>query len=155
MLPIVPEKIIQSRLWCSFNWIPWILDKPMAGSLILRTLKEQEMVTFISTPAKEWPWKCLKFHRYLAGKKPKKSCCGLILYFLNIWQVHMRVFWDISCPLHCLLCLSADFKFTSWDENRDKRHLWQLTLWPYSRNPPLGRKWHLILPAGTKLTAVS
>lgn len=53
MLPIVPEKIIQSRLWYSFNWIPWILDKPVAGSLILRTLKEQEMVTFISTPAKE------------------------------------------------------------------------------------------------------
>lgn len=92
MLPIVPEKIIQSRLWCSFNWIPWISDKPMAGSLILRTLKEQEMVTFISTPAKEWSWKCLKFHRYLAGKKTKEIQLWPHFVFSEYLAVHMRVF---------------------------------------------------------------
>lgn len=91
MLPIVPEKIIQSRLWCSFNWIPWILDKPMAGSLILRTLKEQEMVTFISTPAKEWARKYLKLHKYLEKNQRNPvvaSFCAVSEYL----AVHIRVF---------------------------------------------------------------
>lgn len=87
MLPIVQEKIIQSRLQYSFNWIPRILDKPMAGSLILRTLKEQETVTFISTPAKECPWRCPKvnFHMclpHVSGwkkKKKKKSRPNILL----------------------------------------------------------------------------
>lgn len=92
MLQIVPEKIIQSRLWCSFNWIPWILDKPMAGSLILRTLKEQEMVTFISTPAKEWPWKCLKFHRYLAVKIQRNPAVASFCVVSEYLAVHMRIF---------------------------------------------------------------
>ena len=66
MLPIVHEKIIQSRLQYRFNWIPRILAKPMVGSLILRTLKAQEMVTFISTPAKDISWRCPKSNFYMS-----------------------------------------------------------------------------------------
>lgn len=65
MIPIVCKKIIQSRCQYRFNWIPRILDKPMAGILILRTLKEQEMQTFISTLAKEWPWRCPKINFHM------------------------------------------------------------------------------------------